>query len=110
MQVASHPEQTLQRTEPAEPRIDRLRRHGRHTGLYVWAFVLVALLVVVIALAAANTREVQVSWVAGTGHASLVWIIVAATVIGWLLGIVTATVFRYRTRRPRQAEARGDAR
>jgi uncharacterized integral membrane protein len=106
MQVASHPEQTLQRTEPAEPRSDRLRRHGRHTGLYVWAFVLVALLVVVIALVAANTREVQVSWVAGTSHASLVWIIAAATVIGWLLGIVTATVFSYRTRRPRQVRAR----
>ena len=110
MQVAPHPEQTLQITESAEPWIDRLRRRGRHTGLYVWAFVLVALLIIVIALVAANTREVQVSWVAGTGHASLVWIIVAATVIGWLLGIVTAIVFRYRTRPPRQAQAIGDAR
>jgi uncharacterized integral membrane protein len=109
MQAESHPAQTL-RSEAAEPRMDRLRRHGRRTGLYGWAFALVALLVVVIALVAANTREVEVSWVAGTGHASLVWIIVAATVIGWLLGMVTAVVFRYRTRRPSQARASGDGR
>jgi uncharacterized integral membrane protein len=85
--------------EPVETRAARLRRHGHRTGLYTWAFVLVALLVVVIALAVANTRQVKLSWVVGTGHASLVWIILAAAVLGWLLGIVTGVVFRLRTRR-----------
>jgi uncharacterized integral membrane protein len=99
MQAETQPRQTPPRTEPVEPRSDRLRRQGRHTGLYAWAFGLVALLVVLIALAVANTRQVKLSWVVGTSHASLVWIILASAVLGWLLGIVTSVVFRLRTRR-----------
>jgi uncharacterized integral membrane protein len=88
-------------TEPVEPRASRWRRQGHHTGLYAWAFVLVALFVVVIALAVANTRQVKLSWVVGTTHASLVWIVVVVAILGWLLGIATAIVFRLRTRRRR---------
>jgi uncharacterized integral membrane protein len=87
--------------EPVEPRVARLRRRGRHMRLYVWAFVLVALVVVVIALAVANTRQVKLSWVVGDSNASLVWIILAAAVLGWLLGLATSVVFRLRTRRRR---------
>jgi uncharacterized integral membrane protein len=101
MQPESRPPQTNQATEPAEARLARLRRRGRRTVLYTWAFLLVTLLVVVIALAIANTRQVKVSWVVGTSHASLVWLILAAAVLGWLLGIVTSVVFRLRTRRRR---------
>lgn len=101
MQVESHQPETLPAAAPVEPRSERLRRHGRHTGLYTWAFGLVALLVVLIALVVANTRQVKLSWVVGSGHASLVWIILAAAVLGWLLGIVTSVVFRMRTRRRR---------
>lgn len=101
MQLESHPRQTVPDSEPIEPRGDRLRRQGRHTGLYTWAFGLVALLVVLIALVIANTRQVRLSWVVGSGHASLVWIILASAVLGWLLGIVTSVVFRLRTRRRR---------
>lgn len=57
------------------------------------------MLVVLIALVIANTRRVEISWVIGTSEASLVWIIVAAAILGWLLGIATAVVFRLRTRR-----------
>jgi uncharacterized integral membrane protein len=99
MQVESHQPQALRATEPVEPRSERLRRHGHRTGLYIWAFGLIALLVVLIALVVANTRQVKLSWVAGTGHASLVWIILAAAVLGWLLGILTSVAFRRRTRR-----------
>jgi len=81
--------------------MERLRRHGRRTGLYALAISLVALLVVLIALVVANTRQVKLSWVVGSGHASLVWIIVASAVLGWLLGIVTSVGFRFRTRRRR---------
>lgn len=88
-------------TEPVETRGARLRRHGHRTRLYIYAFALVALLVIVIALAAANNRQVELSWVVGTNHASLVWIILVVAVLGWLLGITTAVVFRHRTRRPR---------
>ena len=103
MHVESDQSEPLPRVPPAETRGDRLRRRGRHTGLYTWAFGLVALLVLLIALVVANTRQVKLSWVVGTGHTSLVWIILAAAVLGWLLGIVTSVVFRLRTRRRRPA-------
>ena len=99
MSAEGIPPETTPPTQADEPRADRLRRHSRHTGLYVWAFSLVALLVVLIALIAANARQVKLSWVVGTSHASLVWIILAASVLGWLLGIITSVVFRLRTRR-----------
>ena len=94
---------TAQHVEEVEPRRARLRRQGRHTRLYAWAFGLIAILVVLIALVVANTRQVKLSWVVGTGHASLVWIILASAVLGWLLGVVTSVVFRLRTRRRRSA-------
>ncbi len=106
MQVEPNPSEPQPATEPVEPRGARLRRHGHRTGLYAWAFVLVALLVGVIALAVANTRQVKLSWVVGTGHASLVWIILAAAVLGWLLGIATSVVFHLRTRRRHATEPR----
>jgi uncharacterized integral membrane protein len=99
----SHQLQTQPATEPAEPRGERLGRHGRRAGLYAWAFGLVALLVVLIALVAANTRQVKLSWVVGSGHASLVWIVLTAAVLGWLLGILTSVLFGLRTRRRRPA-------
>jgi uncharacterized integral membrane protein len=64
---------------------------------------LVALIVVLIALVVTNTRQVKLGWVVGSGHASLVWIILAAAVLGWLLGMLTSVVFRLRTRRRRSA-------
>jgi uncharacterized integral membrane protein len=99
MQAEADPTQAPSHIPSVEPRRERLRRRGRHTGLYAWSFGLVALLVVLVALVVANTRQVKLSWVAGTGHASLVWIILASAVLGWLLGIVTSAVFRLRTRR-----------
>ena len=98
MQVESHPPETAPADAIVEPRRARLLRHSRRTGLYTWAFGLIALLVILIALVVANTRQVKLSWVVGTGHASLVWIVLAAAVLGWLLGVVTSVVFRLRTR------------
>ena len=63
------------------------------------AFLIIALLVVLVALVIANTRSVKLSWVVGTTQASLVWIIVVAAVLGWLLGIITSVIFQVRTRR-----------
>ena len=103
MQVESHHPETAPAAATVEPRGARLRRHGRRTGLYTWAFGLIALLVILIALVVANTRQVKLSWVVGTGHASLVWIVLAAAVLGWLLGIFTSVVFRLRTRPRRQS-------
>jgi uncharacterized integral membrane protein len=108
MQVESPPQQEPQYTDRVEPRSERLRRHGHRTGLYTLAFSLVALLIVLIALIVANTRQVKLSWVAGSGHASLIWIILASAVLGWLLGIVMSVVFRLRTRRRWRAIRRSD--
>ena len=85
--------------EPAESRGAHLRRQAHSARLYTSAFLVVAMLVVLIALVIANTRRVEIGWVIGTSEASLVWIIVAAAILGWLLGIATGVVFRLRTRR-----------
>jgi uncharacterized integral membrane protein len=87
-------------TPSAESRTERLVRHGRRARLYTGAVVFVALLAVLIVLSSKNTRSVKLDWAIGSTRASLVWIILAAAVIGWLLGITTAVVFRHRTRRP----------
>ena len=82
----------------AESRRARVARRGRRARLYATAFVCVALLVILVALAAANDRSVKLDWVAGSTHASLVWVIVIATLVGWLLGMIMSALFRFRTR------------
>jgi uncharacterized integral membrane protein len=58
-------------------------------------------LVVLVVLIVENTRQVKVGWIIGYGHTSLVFLILFAAVIGWVLGVVTSVLFRRRTRRPR---------
>ena len=86
------------KTPAVETSRQRTIRHGKRARLYTWAFVLVASLVVLIALIVANTGSVKLDWVVGSTRASLVWIILAAAVLGWLVGVVTVTVVRHRTR------------
>ena len=82
-----------------EPAGARASRHLQRARLYTRAFAFVGLIAVLIVLISANTRTVKVSWAFGATRASLVWIILATAVIGWLLGIATAFTFRRRTRR-----------
>jgi len=82
----------------AESRRQQVMRHGHRVRLYTWAVMFIAALVVLIVLIAANVRSVKLDWVFGSTHASLVWIILAATVLGWLLGVATSVLFRFRTR------------
>ena len=84
---------------PAEGRGDRFRRQGQRAKLYGVAFALIGLLVCLVALVLANTRSVKLSWVFGDTNASLVWIILVAAILGWLLGLATSSAFRRRTRR-----------
>jgi uncharacterized integral membrane protein len=84
-----------------ETRGARFSRKARRTRFHIYAFLAVALLVCLIGLVVANTRQVKLSWVVGSSTASLVWIVLASAVIGWLLGIVSSAVFRWRTRAPR---------
>jgi len=81
-----------------ETRGERFRRKAHRTGLYLYAFFTIALLVCLVALAVANTDQVEFSWVVGSSTVSLVWIVIFSAILGWLLGIVTSAVFRWRTR------------
>jgi uncharacterized membrane protein YciS (DUF1049 family) len=58
-------------------------------------------LVYVVALGASNTRHVKVDWVFGQASVALVWLVVFAAILGWLLGILITQLFRWRTRKPR---------
>ena len=83
----------------AEGRADRFARQGRRARAYAWVALLVAALVVLVALVVDNTRSVKLSWVFGSGHASLIWIILVAAIVGWIAGIATSILLRRRTRR-----------
>jgi uncharacterized integral membrane protein len=90
---------------PVETRRSRVRRNARRGRLYLSAMIAVALLVCVVALAVSNTGRVRLHWILGSGSASLVWIVVLAALLGWLLGKVTGSSFRWRTRAPPGAAA-----
>jgi uncharacterized integral membrane protein len=78
----------------------RSRRHARRSRLYSYAVVAVVVAAVVIALAASNTAKTKVSWIVGSSHVSLVWMVLATAVLGWLLGLLTAAALHRRTRAP----------
>jgi uncharacterized integral membrane protein len=84
-----------------EPRGARLARHAHRVRLYLCAFLSVAVLVYVVALASSNTHRVRVDWVFGSSSVSLVWLVLLAVILGWLLGLLAAVAFRWRTRAPR---------
>jgi uncharacterized integral membrane protein len=85
-----------------ETRGERLRRLGRRGRLHGYAFVAVAMFAFLIALAASNTARVKVSWVFGTSRVALVWLVLFTAILGWLLGILITSAFRWRTRAPRR--------
>ena len=59
-------------------------------------------MICVVALVLANTGHVRLHWLLGSGTASLAWIVLMSAVLGWLLGLVSASVVRWRTRAPRR--------
>ena len=94
------PETTVAKTQPSalESTKERLVRRARQARLYLSTVAAVALLVVLILLISANVRTVKIDWVIGSTRASLVWIVLVATLLGWLLGIATSLAFRHRAR------------
>ncbi len=88
-------------TKPVESHRERTLRLGRRARLYALAILVVGLVAVLAVLISRNNRSAKLDWVFGSTHASLVWIILAAAVLGWLLGIATGAVFHRRTRTPR---------
>ncbi len=66
----------------------------------------VALVAFLIALAVSNTAAVKVHWVFGSSHVPLVWLVLIAAVVGWLLGLLATGAFHWRTRAPRRGRGR----
>ena len=89
--------------QAGETRRGRSRRMARRTRLHGYAVASVALFAFVIAIASANTARVKVSWLFGSSHVSLVWLVLATVILGWLLGLLTNAALHHRTRAPRQA-------
>jgi uncharacterized integral membrane protein len=83
-----------------ERRRERAGRYARHGRLYAWAALLAAALVLFIVLIAENTRKVKVGWVFGHSQTSLVYLVLASALVGWLAGLATSILFRRRMRRP----------
>jgi uncharacterized membrane protein YciS (DUF1049 family) len=86
---------------------EHFRRKALRGRLYGYAIGAVALVAVLIALAASNTAQVSVNWLIGSSRVSLVWLVLAAAILGWALGLIASARFHWRTRAPRrQHEAR----
>ncbi len=84
-----------------ETRAARFRRNARQGRLQVYALAVVALVAILIALAATNTARVRVDWLVGSSRVSLVWLVLAAAIIGWVLGVLASARFQWLTRAPR---------
>jgi uncharacterized integral membrane protein len=94
------------RATPTETRAQRVRRKAHRGRLYGYVIAAVALVAYLVALAASNTAHVKVSWVFGSSHISLVWLVLFAAILGWLLGLLTSARLHWRTRAPRPGRAR----
>lgn len=88
-----------------ETRRARSRRKAHRSRLHGYAILAVVLVAFLIALAASNTAHVKVDWVFGSSHVSLVWLVLFAAILGWLLGLVGTATFHWRTRAPRRGGA-----
>jgi uncharacterized integral membrane protein len=85
----------------AETRGARVARKAHRSRLHLYALLAVVVLVYVVALAASNTGHVTVNWVFGSSSVALIWLVLFAVILGWVLGILVTAVFRWRTRAPR---------
>jgi uncharacterized integral membrane protein len=85
-----------------ETRCEHFRRKAHRERLHGYAIGAVALVAVLIALAASNTAQVKVNWLIGSSRVSLVWLVLAAAILGWGLGLIASARFHWRTRAPRR--------
>jgi uncharacterized integral membrane protein len=92
---------TAQTATGGETRVGHFRRKAHRTRLHGYAIAMVAIVAYVIALAASNTAHVKVDWVFGSSHVSLVWLVLFAAILGWVLGLAASARFHWRTRAPR---------
>ncbi len=90
-----------------ETRGEHFRRKAHRGRLHGYAVGAVALVAVLIALAASNTAKVNVNWLIGSSRVSLVWLVLAAALLGWGLGLIATARFHWRTRAPRRPSQAG---
>jgi uncharacterized integral membrane protein len=100
-------QQTAQSASAGETRSGRFRRMARRMRMHGFAIAAVVLVAYLVALAASNTAHVKVNWVFGASHVSLVWLVLFAALLGWLLALATSARFHWLTRAPRRRR-RGD--
>lgn len=86
----------------SETRAEHFRRKALRGRLHGYAIGAVALVALLIALAASNTGQVRVNWLIGSSRVSLVWLVLAAAILGWVLGLMASARFHWRTRAPRR--------
>ncbi|MDQ6820565.1 MAG: LapA family protein [Actinomycetota bacterium] len=89
-----------------ETRAEHFSRKALRARLNGYAIATVALVAVLIALAASNTAHVKVNWLIGNSQVSLVWLVLVAAIVGWLLGLLASARFHWRTRTPRRSGVR----
>jgi uncharacterized integral membrane protein len=85
-----------------ETSAEHFRRKALRGRLHAYAIGAVALVAVLIALAASNTARVTINWLVGSSRVSLVWLVLAAALLGWALGLIASARFHWRTRAPRR--------
>ena len=96
--AAAQPSATAER----ETRRVGSRRKAHRSRLHAYAIATVAVVAFLIALAASNTAQVKANWVFGSSRVSLVWLVLFAAILGWLLGLFLTAAFHWRTRPPRR--------
>jgi uncharacterized integral membrane protein len=95
----SDPEAEGEAREPVEEsRLQRGLRYGHRAGLYASLLVAIVAVAFLVLLIARNSHQVKVDYVFDTAYTHLIWLILISSVIGWVLGIVTAFLVRRRTR------------
>ena len=92
-----------------ETRGASFRRKAHRTRLHGYAIATVALVAYLLALAASNTAQVKVNWVFGSSRVSIVWLVLFAAILGWLLALVATAAFHWRTRAPRRGGGGGSS-
>jgi len=85
-----------------ETRGEHFRRKALRGRLHGYGIAAVALVALLIALAASNSGPVKVDWLIGSSRVSLVWLLLAAAILGWVLGLIASARFHWRTRAPRR--------
>ena len=92
-------EREAEAREPVEEsRLQRGLRYGHRARLYGTLVVAIVAIAFLVLLIARNSHQVKVDYVFDTAYAHLIWLILISTVLGWVLGIMTAFLVRRRTR------------